>query len=414
MTGILRTYVREIVAIFSRLQVFMILILGPLTYAVFYPQPYVAETLRNVPIVVVDNDDTIASRDLIRNVDATPDVAVVDTKVDFTLAKERVLKREASGIMVIPQHFERDLLHGRSSPVVLYADSSYFLIFQRLSTAIRGVTGAAGVSIELARLVGSGVDPSAAVVLADPMPITLVPLFNPQGGYATYVLPAAFVLIVQQILLIGIGMLQQRDHTGTGQVHRRSLSSAFAQAFDEVIGRTLAYLTIEAVIMPFYLVVLLHFYGLPRLGSVTSILILILPFAIAVCGLGIVVASLLRSSLATQLTMASMGMPLFFLAGFAWPMEIMPAPIYALAKLIPSTTAIDAFIRLSQFGASWAEIAVQWRTLLAMAVGYFLLAVIFTAERHYRLPSETGDGERHAERANKPTERANKEAKATV
>ncbi|MCP5787175.1 hypothetical protein NL329_30115, partial [Klebsiella pneumoniae] len=64
-----------------------------------------------------------------------------------------------------------------------------------------------GAEVEGARLVGAGVDPSVAAAASDPMPLVAVPLFNPQGGYATYLLPAAFVLILQQTLLIGIGLL---------------------------------------------------------------------------------------------------------------------------------------------------------------------------------------------------------------
>ena len=64
-----------------------------------------------------------------------------------------------------------------------------------------------GAEIETTRLIGIGVDPTIAVAAADPMPLTAVPLFNPQGGYATYVLPAAFVLLLQQMLLIGVGLL---------------------------------------------------------------------------------------------------------------------------------------------------------------------------------------------------------------
>jgi ABC-2 type transport system permease protein len=384
MIVLLATFVSELRTILTRKQVMMVLLLGPFVYALFYPQPYISEALRDVPVIVVDQDGSTTSRDLVRSLDATPDVAVIDRAGDFGGARDRVYTREAYGVLVVPADFERDLLHGRQASVVLFADSSYFLIFQRLSTAVRAVAQTAGVSIEVARLVGAGVDPSAAMTLADPMPVTLVPLFNPQGGYATYVLPASFVLIVQQILLMGIGMTEQRAYAANHPVHRRSVAAALGLAVVEVAGRMLAFLAIEAVIMPFYLIVLPRLYGLPRLGGIGDILILIAPFAIAVCGLGLAIAATLRSSLACQLVMAALGMPLFFLAGFAWPMDEMPALVYAVAKAIPSTTAIDAFVRLSQFGAGWADIAVQWHRLLVLATVYVALAVVAVAGHHHR------------------------------
>ena len=42
---------------------------------------------------------------------------------------------------MIPQNFERDLLHGRASPIALYADASYFLMYQRVSGGVVAVAG---------------------------------------------------------------------------------------------------------------------------------------------------------------------------------------------------------------------------------------------------------------------------------
>lgn len=181
------------------------LILGVAFYALFYPQPYLNEALRDVPIAVVDRDGTQSSQDFARRVDATPDVAVTEQLPDLATAEREVYARRVSGILVIPQYFERELLHGRSSPVALYADASYFLIYQRVAGAVTAVARTVDAGVETARLIAIGVDPAIAVAASDPMPLTAVPLFNPAAGYATYGLPAAFVLILQQTLLMGVG-----------------------------------------------------------------------------------------------------------------------------------------------------------------------------------------------------------------
>ena len=203
MNGILEEFRREFSRIFKVKPAFSVLILGVAFYALFYPQPYLNEALRDVPIAVVDRDGTQSSRDFARRVDATPDVAVTEQLPDLASAEREVYARRVSGILVIPQYFERELLHGRSSPVALYADASYFLIYQRVAGAVTAVARTVGAGIESSRLIAIGVDPAIAVAASDPMPLTAVPLFNPAAGYATYVLPAAFVLILQQTLLMG-------------------------------------------------------------------------------------------------------------------------------------------------------------------------------------------------------------------
>ena len=135
MTGLFAAFRNELRRIFGDRSVFSVMVLGSAFYALFYPQPYLNEALRNVPIAVVDRDGTQASRDFTRGIDATSDVAVAQVLPDLASAEREVYARKVDGILVIPQYFERELLHGRSSPVALYADASYFLIYQRVAGA---------------------------------------------------------------------------------------------------------------------------------------------------------------------------------------------------------------------------------------------------------------------------------------
>ena len=72
----LQVFSQEFRRIFAMRPVFSVLVIGSAFYAIFYPQPYLNEALRNVPIAVVDVDGTTTSRELARLVDATPDIAV--------------------------------------------------------------------------------------------------------------------------------------------------------------------------------------------------------------------------------------------------------------------------------------------------------------------------------------------------
>jgi ABC-2 type transport system permease protein len=340
----------------------------------FYPQPYLNEALRNVPIAVVDRDGTQSSRDFTRLVDATPDVAVTELLPDLASAEREVYARKVDGILVIPQYFERDLLHGRPSPVALYADASYFLIYQRVAGAVAAVARTLGAQVETARLIAIGVDPAIAAAATDPMPLTAVPIFNPEAGYATYVLPAAFVLILQQMLLMGVGLLGTLPGAdpSDGDTRQRLLPAAI------IAGKLLAYLALEAVILPIYLIVLPYLYGLPRLGGIVPILIFAVPFVLAVAGLGFVVAGVLRRPIRVALFLAALGLPLFMVAGFSWPSEAIPPAIRIVSYLVPSTSAITGFVKLSQLGAPLAAANSELLTLCALAAFYNLIALLQT------------------------------------
>jgi len=373
MSGFLDVFRDEFRRIFTVKSACSVLVLGVAFYALFYPQPYLNEALRNVPIAVVDRDGTQSSRDFARRVDATPDVAVTEALPDLASAEREVYARRVDGILLIPQYFERELLHGRPSPVALYADASYFLIYQRVAGAVAAVARTVGAEIETARLIAIGVDPAIAVAASDPMPLTAVPVFNPEGGYATYVLPAAFVLILQQTLLMGVGLLGTMpgaDSAERDTRRRRPLPVAI------VAGKLLAYLALEAVILPVYLIVLPYLYGLPRLGGIVPILIFAVPFVLSVAGLGLVVAGIFQRSVRVQLILAAAGLPLFMVAGFSWPSEAIPPGIRIVSYLVPSTSAIDGFVKLSQLGAPLSAVNSEFLTLWALAFFYNLVALL--------------------------------------
>jgi len=249
MSGLLGVFRNEFHRIFTVRPAFSVLILGVAFYAIFYPQPYLNEALRNVPIAVVDRDGTQSSRDFIRRVDATPDVRVVAELPDVASAEREVFARRIDGILVIPQYFERELLHGRPSPVALYADASYFLIYQRVAGAVVTVARTIGVEIETARLIGIGVEPVIAAAATDPLRLTAVPLFNPQGGYATYLLPAAFVLILQQTLLMGVALLRTLPDVDPAEPNTGGKGPP---PFTVIAGKLLAYLALQAITLPVY------------------------------------------------------------------------------------------------------------------------------------------------------------------
>lgn len=374
MSGLFEAFQDEFRRIFTVKPVFSVIVVGAVFYSFFYPQPYLNEALRDVPIAVVDRDGTQSSRDFARLVDATSDVAVTETMPDVASAEREVYARRVDGILVIPQYFERELLHGRPSPVALYADASYFLIYQRVAGAIAAVAHTVGAEIETARLIDIGVDPAIAMVAPDPMPLTAVPVFNPEAGYATYVLPAAFVLILQQTLLMGVGLLSTLPDVDPEDERRRRRRGPVVT----IAGKLLAYLAVEAVILPTYLIVLPYMYGLPRLGGVLPILIFAIPFVLAVAGLGFVVAGIFRKSLNVQLILAAVGLPLFMVAGFSWPSEAIPPAIRLVSYLVPSTSAIPGFVKLSQLGAPFSAVNPEFFTLWALAAFYNLVAIFLT------------------------------------
>jgi ABC-2 type transport system permease protein len=181
------------------------------------------------------------------------------------------------------------------------------------------------------------------------------------------VLPAAFVLILQQTLLIGVGLLGTLPRAERA---RGLTDDAPPRPIATVAGKMLAYLLLETIILPLYLIALPYFYGLPRLGGVIPILVFAVPFVLSLSGLGLVVAAIFRNPLTVQLASAAVALPFFFLAGFSWPLEAIPGAVHVISLLLPSTSAIDGFTRLAQLGAPLAEVRGEFLMLWGLTIFY--------------------------------------------
>lgn len=374
----LRRFPAEIIAVLRGLlgdsSARMTMIAGILIYSVLYPQPFVGEVVRDVPIVAIDQDNSTSSRAFLRQIDATDLVAIVSAVPDMDAARDAFFRREVYGIVIIPAGFEKDLLAGRPAPVAAFGDGSYLLVYSNVISAVTNVARSMGVAVNHARLTATGMDAGQASAALAPVTVTSIPVFNPQGGYASYVVPASFVLILQQTLLMGIGLLHAGRRLPTGL---RIWATPVAY-----IGLYLTWVAFTQLLLPL-------FYGIPSTGDLGTLLLIALPFLCACTAMGFVLALIIPWREGVVFFLVVMGLPLFFLSGIAWPIESIPEHLRALSLLVPSTSAIPAFVAVNQMGATPQDIAGAVQLQVALAFGYaflaFMIALLTKSER--RLPA---------------------------
>src|SRR5262249_16365661 len=280
-------------------------------------------------------------------------------------ARALIDRGDAFAAVGIPSGTERDVLKGLTAHIPIYADATYLFLFRSLSS---GITVAINtLSLELAaggaRTDGSLVKATLASV--SPADVLLQPIFNPVGGYASYVVPGAFLLILQQTLLVGAAFLTSiaLAHGGGGP-------------FASVLGRGIAHLTIYLPALPLYLIVLPRIYGFSPLGDPLQLLALGSVFLLATSFLAQAVGAWFKRPETPTLIFLATSLTQFFLAGFAWPREAMPQAAIVAGYVFPADFAINSIARIDQLGANLAEVAQYWRGLWVLATVYFALAVV--------------------------------------
>jgi ABC-2 type transport system permease protein len=251
---------------------------------------------------------------------------------------------------------------GRKARIAAYVDSVYFLLYNRTVQGISEASGAVTADILSGEARSDGSLYRAALARTQPVDVLNQPLFNPTGGYASYIVPAAFMLILQQTLFMGIASL--------GAVRRRSNSAA------GVLGQGLAHLLVALPGATLLLVVLPRLYGFSATTThLGDLLALLVPFVLSISFLAQFVSTWFRHRETAVILFIASSLPLFFLVGIAWPVEAIPPWVHTLSLVFPSTSAIDALVRVNQMDASLADAATDWGRLWILVALYLVLAV---------------------------------------
>ena len=286
----------EYKAVFTDGGVLLVMVLAIFIYSTLYASAYAPEVLRNVPIGVIDESQTPSSRELIRTFDAGPNTYVAYEPSGMEEAEELFFARKIYGVVYIPQDYEKQLLGGSSAAVSLYVDASYFLMYRQVFQELVTGIGQTGAMVQFQRLIAKGADIPQATAATQPVIYQSHNLFIPYLGYGSFIMPAIIIVIIQQTLLIGIGMIG-----GTWRefgLYRKLIPANCKRMYTLpiVLGKALVYISIYAVTLLYIMTVHYKLFHYPSNGSTEAIVGLLVPYLLACIMLGIAISTLFRTA----------------------------------------------------------------------------------------------------------------------
>lgn len=367
---------RELYNIFTDKGVLIVFFIACLVYPMVCGYVYNRELLNDMPIAVVDESNTALSREFIRRVDATPEVRVATRCNSMEEAKRMQKLSQVHGIIYIPDDFSNSINSGEQTTVGVYADVTSFFWYRNLALAASSVSLTMGGEIQAKNLIAQGKTYDQAVSAIQPFKPTQHLLYNP-GGYPSFILPIILILVLQQTLLIGIGML-------TGRVTEKDRLAASIQESTHyhgllriIFGRALAIFITYIPIMIYVLIIIPKYFNIPQLvESPMKVVWFITPFLLAVILLGMTIGVFFNNRENAIPFYIFMSVPMLLMTGLPWPREAMPAVWEMISHIIPSTDAANGFARMMTMGSSMAEISMEnyWLWILT---GFYFLTTYF-------------------------------------
>jgi len=367
-------WAKEMRNVFCDEGVLMFCILVPIGYPLLYSWIYNNEVVRDVPTAIVDLSHSHTTREFIREYDASPDAKTAYFCNSLDEAKQLVARQAVHGILYFPSDFDTKLMRGEQAHVSVYTDMSLMLTYKAIYQTAQAVASHINSGIQVAQ--GGGFTDRDDEITTEPLAFDEVPIFNTTGGYGNAILPGVLMLILQQTLLLGIGMA-----AGTSRELNRNrelipVSEHYGGIFRIVFGKALCYFMIYAVLGMYLALVVPKLFSFVSMVTWTTILGFLLPFILSCIFFGLMLSCLVRYRENVMLLVVFTSVPLLFMTGISWPQSNIPGFWQSVAWLFPSTWGIRGFLRISSMGASLADIETEFRALWIQVGVYFLLTCL--------------------------------------
>lgn len=342
---------------------------------------------RNMPIAVIDHDNSPLSRELVRSIDATSTMHVAHFATSVSEGENLMKEGEVYAVVLLDSNLEREIVLGNSPPVVVFYNAQWMLPTNLIVKDLRTVFGTVSAVTNVKRRVAAGETLYEATRTSEPIRFDMRALHNPELDYSSFLLPAllgAMMHIFVTLMAIHVigTELKHRTVTEWLKVNNNSLLRAL---FTKLSPYFLWYFFLGAGLFHITYGPL----GVPFRGSVPTFLAGYALLCIAYTGVGMLLISLTANlRLATSMASFITG-PAFAFAGITFPVIAMPtiAKIWALALPLTHFSSV-----VTQQGVAGYPAAASYPSLRWLAVAAIVTTLLSTLilSRVARNPNKWG------------------------
>lgn len=355
---------REWRTIFADKTIRNVMLIVPVLYCAMFGWLYSAQRVTDLPLVVVDQDRSALSRELVRALDQDQTFHLTRQLSSEAEAMAEIDAAKAAVAVVIPPDLERDVKLGREAAVLTLVDGSNLMVS---NTAVRAAnadikTISAGVTLK--KLAARGQWGSVGERTFTGIDYRYRILFNPTFSYFDFMVMGLVGAALQQVLLLGVALGATREKEA-GTWRRTLEATPFLPLW---LGKILPYWLVTMTMTVICLAIAVFGFGLPVHGALWQVVLVSAVFDLAVGALGFLISFAFETQLmATQVAML-IAVPSFMLSGFTWPQMAMPQPLALVSQILPLTYYLHAFREVVSKGHGLGAIAVDFLALIMMTL----------------------------------------------
>lgn len=372
---------RECHRITSRRLYFGVCILLPLFCLFFMATIFGNGQMENIPISIVDQDNTAASRTIARRIAATPTFRVTEHFTDEASARQALQRKEIYGYLSIPPQFEQKTVSGTGATLTYYYHYALLSVGSELMAAFETTLAPVALSPIVVQAEALGVGQEQIQTFLLPVEANTHPLYNPDMDYSIYLSqPFFFVLFQILILLVTVYAIGREFKFGTTQEWMGAATPAGknpanlrnADMLTAVAGKLLPYTVMFSVIGILANYVLFGLMNIPFQGSLWLMNIVTVLFIMATQALAVLIFSIFPKIAYIISVVSMVGSLGATLSGVTFPVTAMYAPVHAASYLFPVRHFTEAAQAMIYFDAGFAYF---WQSVAVLLV-FLLLAIL--------------------------------------
>jgi ABC-2 type transport system permease protein len=319
--------------------------------------------VRHVRTVVFDQARTQESRNLLLSFVNSEDFTIVRQVFTDEELNRAIVAGEARVGIKIPENYSRQLLAGQTAQILVLVDGS------ESSVAAEAVNVASAIALR------ESLEQLIVQLNGRPLPVEARPqvLFNPDTRSANFFIPGLLIVMCQMmaVMLTANAIVREKENGTLEQLFMTPVRSS-----ELMLGKLAPYLCFTFVEFGMITLLMITVFQVPIHGSFVTLATIMLPFILAMLGLGLWISTRASTRDASmQMSMATV-IPSIFLSGYVFPIDSMPRFFWYFAHLVPTTWMIDAARGVILRGAGWPELKVHAAVLWGMAVALLLLSTL--------------------------------------
>ncbi len=323
---------------------------------------FIDQTVRDVPTVVVDQDHTQYSRELMDQLRATKTFRIDRITPDPRVARDDIIAGRMRVGVVIPPDYHDDRARNLPAKVLVLIDGSDSTVSAQALAAVNGI--ASQVSIETLKKAAPDAD----------LPLSVQPiiLFNPEGRTANFIIPGLVAILLQivAIVLTAIALVREREK---GTLEQLLVTPVHPLGL--MLGKLAPYLVLGIFEMSIVLAAMRFGFDVPIRGSLLFLFGVAVIYLFSLLAMGLLVSARAESQAQAMQQAQMFFLPAIFLSGYIFPVAGLPLPLYLIGRFLPATHMIEVMRGVVLRDAGITQLYPNVLALIALSVVLMTMSV---------------------------------------